>query len=191
MMTDRFDIYFSGQFMPDQEEALVRQRVGALFKASEQQLAMLFSGRTILVKRGVDIDTASQYRVAFRHAGALIDIRPHTPDSRAADASTQQRRAPEPSLTLNPPNTGSLIDCAPAVAQTVIPSTAHLGLAPPGAAMDETPPPAPQFFDTSTFSVCPEPNWSLDDCAQQPLTPAHPAPSDDGGLTLEQVEKDT
>ena len=61
----------------------------------------------------MDQDTAIRYRVALRDAGALLDIRPHKSDT--AQVGSNSDNQAEETLTLLPPNTGNLIDCAIAV----------------------------------------------------------------------------
>ncbi len=71
-----FDIYFSGQLLPDTDEATARAKIGAMFKANEKQIAKLFSGKPKAIKRSVNMDKAVKYRLAFRDIGALVDIKP-------------------------------------------------------------------------------------------------------------------
>ncbi|VAX11705.1 hypothetical protein MNBD_GAMMA26-65 [hydrothermal vent metagenome] len=150
MSTDRFDIFFSGQVIEGQDEAAVQAKIGKMFKANPQQLERLFSGSPVTVKSGVDLDTAVKYRVAFRNAGALVDIKPQ-----ASETTPPAPPPPEPkteeqgekaaiSLDLLPPNTGSLVDCALEIDPASIPDISGVDLASPGVTMDESePPPLP------------------------------------------------
>jgi hypothetical protein len=208
-----FDIYFSGKVMEGQDPALVRQKVGILFKAKEAQLNALFSGSPVRVKAGVDQDAAVKYRVAFRNAGALLEIRPAAaaaapPPSPAAEPSTPpsppaERPAPverpaapptPPSppveraapverpapaappaaartvvgaggaLSLLPPRSGSLIDCAVEEVPAELPDIRDLAMANRGAALDESPPEPPLELDLSGLKVLPPNTGSLADC---------------------------
>lgn len=76
MAAPLFDIYFSGQVLDGHDLARVKKGVAALFKAKESQVEKLFSGKPTRIKAGVDQDVAVKFRVAFRKAGALVDIAP-------------------------------------------------------------------------------------------------------------------
>ena len=76
MSLDTYDVYFSGATLKDADPAEAKRKVGAIFKLEGEKLERLFSGKPIPIKRGVDMDQAVKYRVAFRDAGALVDIVP-------------------------------------------------------------------------------------------------------------------
>jgi hypothetical protein len=144
-----------------------RQQIGKIFKANDEQLNKLFSGNPVKIKTGVDVDTASKYRVAFRNAGAIIDIKPSASSSYTSDKSpsvetSSQKEIEE--LTLLPPNTGSLIDCAKEVTPQQTPNTEHISLASPGTVIDESPEPEPAEIDISSLSVSPANSGTLEDC---------------------------
>lgn len=142
MPIDQYDIFFTGTIIEGQDEAEVRIKVGQIFKASGDKLDRLFSGEPIKIKSGVDLDTASKYRVAFREAGALIDIKPvgSKPSPKPAPvvkpsakptpapAPEQQPAITESEITLSAPNTGSLIDCAEEVTPAPIPNIDNLSM---------------------------------------------------------------
>lgn len=69
-----YEIAFSGQMVAGADPLQVRQAVQRLFNASEQMLEQLFSGRRVVVKRGLDRATAEKYRQAFARAGALVEV---------------------------------------------------------------------------------------------------------------------
>ena len=184
MSTERYDIFFSGKIIEGQDDAEVRTKIGQMFKAGPQQLERLFSGKPIKVKSGIDLDNAVKYRVAFRDAGALVDIKPAASD---AEASPQQpapsesaeskpdtpaKAAPPPTeaedIILLPPNTGSLIDCAPEVIPTPIPDISGIDVANVGATIDESEPPPPANIDTEGLTLNPARTGSLEDC-QEPV----------------------
>ena len=75
MSFETYDVYFSGQIMKDRDPAEVKSRIGALFKLQGAKLDALFSGSPVAIKKGIDMDQAVKYRVAFRDAGALVEIR--------------------------------------------------------------------------------------------------------------------
>jgi len=170
MSTEKFDIFFSGQIMEDQDEAEVRTKVGRIFKANEKQVERLFSGQEVKIKSGVDLDNAVKYRVAFRNAGALIDIRPTstasaTPTAQPQTTAPQQPQAttsPPPAespqstkdgIELLPPKTGSLIDCAPEVVPAAIPNIDDMDFGSNAEPLDATEPPPPANIDTQGLTL--------------------------------------
>jgi len=151
MAEERYDIFFAGKTLPGEDPLEVRRKVGTLFKAQDEALERLFSGTAVRVKAGVDQETAIKYRVAFRNAGALVEIQP------------ANQTAPPGSLSLLPPNTGSLIDCAPGIEALPLPDISDYALSPEGAALDETSPAPPPEIDTSGLSLGPAGSGSLEE----------------------------
>ncbi|MCB1859760.1 MAG: hypothetical protein KDI63_15915 [Gammaproteobacteria bacterium] len=182
MPETRYDLYFSGKTMEGSDPQTVRSKIGRLFAANDKTLDRLFSGSPVRVKSEVDQETASKYRVAFREAGALLDIRPATASNRPATTRPDES---EP-WTLLPPNTGSLIDCAPPVTALPIAETPGISLAPPGADMDTAEDPQPAVIDISGLTMSAPRTGSLEDY-QSPVLPA-PIP-DISALELEKRDK--
>ncbi len=180
-MSERFDIFFSGQIMAGQDETAVRARLGRIFNATPEQLDRLFSGRPVKIKAGVDIEKAGRYRVSFRNAGALIEIKPAA--ATTATPAAAPRKPPPPAgarMELLPARTGSLIDCAPRVAPAVIPGAERLAFGDDSTPLDDRPPPPPARIDTSGLTLGPaRPDTALDE-----RPPPPPARIDTSGLTL-------
>ena len=198
MSQERFDIYFSGELLPDHAPAAVRQWLGSQFKLQGEALERLFSGQPVRIKQGVDLDTAGRYRAAFRQAGALVEIRQVTGPTAPAAAPAASPAADEPELL--PANTGTLEDCAAAVEPMPIPDISYLGLADPGPMeaaateaaarplpdtgfldldtpghpLDDTPEPAPADIATDHLSAQPANTGDLSDCVQD--KPPQPIP---------------
>jgi hypothetical protein len=177
MPEERFDILFSGQLIQGRDPDSVRQQVGRLFKASPEQLERLFCGRPVVIKKGVDLEAASRYRLAFRQAGALVDIRPAGAPGTAPQTPAPQTpapRTPAPGMTLTPANTGSLEDCAPVVVPVPLPDISAIGLGGGDRPLDETPPPPPAQVDISRLDLVPGQDWTLEDCQPLPLAELTP-----------------
>ena len=161
MSFEKYDIFFSGELIDGADEAEARSKIGALFKLPPDKVDSLFSGKPVAVKRDVDMDTAVKYRVAFRDAGALINIKPagkaaaEKPASSAATPAEPQAEN-DNGMTLAPANTGSLEDCAPKVVPTPIPDISYMNLDDVGTPIDESEPPPPLEVDTSNLSLTPE-----------------------------------
>lgn len=164
MPSQPFDIIFSGQLIEGNNLDEVKKRIEKLFKADSGLLDRLFSGKPVIIKSGVDDETATKYRVAFRKAGALIEIKPSKNEVRG-DISPPHNVLSN--LTLLPTNTGSLIDCAKQVVPQPIPDIDHISLASAGAIIDESPDIEPEEIDTSTLSVSPPNSGTLEDCKKQ------------------------
>lgn len=164
-----FDIYFSGQLLPDADPALARAGVAKLFKLEGKALDKLFAGNAVRIARSVDVEKANRYRKAFRKFGALIDVVPHhaeapeKPGRTTAPVSVTDSES-ESGLVLLPPQTGTLEDCAPIVDAQHIGDISGLSLADPGSELVTAPPVTTVEYDTSAFSLGPANSGSLEDC---------------------------
>jgi hypothetical protein len=78
-MSQLYDIFFAAQLIEGFEEATVRQNIARLFKANDETLEKLFSGKPQLIKRGVDKAAAIKYKTAMQNAGAVARIREQAP----------------------------------------------------------------------------------------------------------------
>jgi len=179
MPIDLYDIFFSGTIMEGQNEAEVKAKVGRIFKAEGARLERLFSGQPIRIKAGVDLDTAVKYRVTFRDAGALVDIKPSdtsTDNGTQPPQSSGSQPPPQPAeshtgtdeISLLPPRTGSLEDFAEKVTPAPLPDISGLSMDQPGITLDETEPPPPVEINTEGLS---DAIGSLEDY-QLPVEPA-------------------
>lgn len=74
MADAKYDIYFRGEVLPEKDPQQVKQAIASLFKASDEKLAVLFSGQLSTIKKSVDKATASKYQQAFKKAGAKAII---------------------------------------------------------------------------------------------------------------------
>lgn len=155
-----FDIYFLGEMLPDAAPDAVKAGVAGLFKVELGKVDKLFSGKPLRVKQGVDSDTASRYRAAFREVGALIQIVPtgsQPPQVKGATHGTASSVAATTAPASETPSK-STVTAHPAMAKP------SMSLAAPGAIMDESRPPPPADIDTSGLEVLPANTGSLEDC---------------------------
>lgn len=155
MSFETYNVYFSGKIMKGQDPEEVRKKIGAMFKLEGSKLDRLFSGQAEAIKQGLDMDHAVKYRVAFRDAGALVEIRQvESSQSEAASAPSQSREsAPQEALTLSPPNSFDLSDCAVPVTPQEIPDISSLALDKPGGMLDESSPAEPLEIDTDELEL--------------------------------------
>lgn len=151
-----FEVVFQGQVQPGLDPAQVRARIGQLFQVDERQVGILFSGRRVVIKSGLDEQTAQRYRQAIERAGARCEIVPLKADPVAAARAVAPRDefmaafadVQAPDFPLAEPG-ADMQDSYQEHAPLNIDLSA-LSLAPPGADLgqqpDPSPPPAP---DTS------------------------------------------
>ena len=152
MPEDRYNIVFAGVLLGGADAAEARARLGGTFRLDSAQLDNLFSGRPIVVKRDVDLMTATRFQQAFLAAGARAEIEAVGVPAASPDSEQDLEQA------------------ATAKAETTIAVGDHLALAPIGAPLDEIddrgPPRNP---DTSALSLVPADGWDLSDCAPLPV----------------------
>ena len=192
MSDDLFDIYFAGKVINADELETVKQKVAKLFNANESVLAKLFSGTPVKIKKAVDMDTAIKYRVKFREAGAVVDIRPAKsvadaipkPATFAIDDSgdASNERAP---ATAENPIPEKTIPPKPIQEQPQSPASLNAGLAMTGAFIDDTPPPPPANISTDGLSAAEPNSGSLEEFAE--MVVAAPLP-DISQLDIEQTD---
>jgi hypothetical protein len=197
MSDDLFDIYFSGKVIDENQLPEVKQKIGKLFNANEAVLDKLFSGKPTKIKKAVDMDTAIKYRVKFREAGAIVDIRPSQSaapppaSSPAAEAIPQSNftaaEAATPEAVANPvPNAAAVETSAPPQAAVAsAPGSIDASLATPGSIIDETPEPPPASYNTDQFDLGEANSGSLEDFAETVM----PAPvPDTSALDVEETD---
>ncbi len=79
-----YEVVFRGDVVPGQSIVDVKQRLGELFSADPARIDGMFSGRPVVIKRGLDQSTAERYQASMHRAGAVVDIRPAAPGSEEA-----------------------------------------------------------------------------------------------------------
>ncbi len=87
-MEPLYNIYYAGELLPGHELATTREQLGKLFKAGDETLDKLFSGKPQLLKRECDKATAVKYQQAMEKAGAKPTIKAaHSAEQTAPSAS--------------------------------------------------------------------------------------------------------
>ena len=74
MNEERFDLVFSGELVAGFDVAQVKKNIQALFRIDDAKVLVLFSGKPIALRKGLDADAANKYRVAMKKAGARVDV---------------------------------------------------------------------------------------------------------------------
>ncbi|WP_284381922.1 hypothetical protein [Litoribrevibacter albus] len=98
-----FEVIFQGKVIEGKDIQQVRQNLGRMFKADEAKLNALFSGKTVVIKSGLDQATAQKYLAALEKAGAQAEIRsldsaPAQPPKAQNPASFIAKEFSKPSL---------------------------------------------------------------------------------------------
>lgn len=76
MSSQLYRIVFDGEINRGSTLAQVKRDLAALFQADAEVIDQLFSGRPIVLKRGLDAETAIQYVSAMSRAGAVSRMEP-------------------------------------------------------------------------------------------------------------------
>ena len=65
-MSEQFRLVFAGEINQGQHAAVVKKRLGAVLKLDTERMDVLFSGKSVVVKKVTDIATAARYQAAFK-----------------------------------------------------------------------------------------------------------------------------
>jgi hypothetical protein len=103
-MTDakNHHVIFEGRITGEIGIAEVKRNLAAMFKMNGTQVESLFSGKPIVIKRDIDVQTAQKYAAAFKKAGAVCRIAsndnptPAGPAAASASAKTAPTTSPAP-----------------------------------------------------------------------------------------------
>ncbi len=103
MADAQYAVIFQGQIADGADPAAVRANLGKLFKADSERVEKMFSGQKVVIKRGLDVDSAAKYKAVLLKAGALVavvDMAAKIPAETkpAAPASPQPNVAPAPAV---------------------------------------------------------------------------------------------
>ena len=146
MDTAAYDIVFSGSLLAGRDPAQVRAELARLFKTDVAGIERLFCGQTVIIKKGIDRQTADKYRAVLEKAGALCEVRTHASTDEAAGTASRMTIAPA----------GELLAAADSVVPPVFNlghmSLAEVGVDILGAAASMV---APPMYDLTAFSVAP------------------------------------
>lgn len=69
-----YEIVFSGQLVPGAQAERVQANLAKLFQADATRIALLFSGRRLVLKNNLDQAAAEKYRSTLERAGARVDV---------------------------------------------------------------------------------------------------------------------
>jgi len=105
-MADKlFNIVFNGEFVKGVNESAVKANVGKLFGVDEKQLAVIFSGKRVVLKKQIASGVAIKYRGKLKQAGIVTAIEPVSPEAVASDAGAPETSAAGSNTESNVDNT--------------------------------------------------------------------------------------
>lgn len=165
-----YEIAFAGQLVPGAQLPQVKENLARLFQADAQRIELLFSGRRMVIKSGLDAAGAEKYRATLERAGALAMVQ-------ALDVPVEEVElapAPVPAAPAAPATAGARViprdEYMAAFADVQAPD---FGIAPVGADLQDSRPAAPApRVDLSQFSLAPLGS----DMGQVKAGPAAPPP---------------
>lgn len=111
-MSSLYNVVFSGETVAGADPAAVKSNVGRLFRVEGPTLDRLFSGQSVILKKGIDQATAMKIRAAMKQAGAiarLVDLAaPEAPPPSAPAAPAPVTApVPPPAVATLPAGTGA------------------------------------------------------------------------------------
>lgn len=156
----RYEITFSGELAPGAKLEHVEANLARLFQADAQRIALLFSGRRIVIKQDLDHAGVEKYRQAMARAGAIAEVRPMPVEVEEIELALPREDAAPTAPTRIPVATGHKpLKVAPRdeyMAAFVDVEAPDFGVAPVGADLQDARPPAkPPAVDLSQFSLAP------------------------------------
>ena len=96
MSTDNYEVAFSGQIAEGADLEKVKVNVAQMFKADEAKLAHLFSGKRVVIKKGIDQQTAMKYQAALTKAGAVCEVVNLSAEAEPVEAVEVKAETPKP-----------------------------------------------------------------------------------------------
>lgn len=102
-MDPLYDVCFAGEILQGQDLDTVKLKIAKLFNTNDATLDRLFSGKTQLLKKGCDRETALKYKKAIEQAGAKPVLRSSAPNTAAespkAEPEARATAAQAPKMT--------------------------------------------------------------------------------------------
>lgn len=74
MAEQQFNLVFKGELVRGADPVQTKQNMAKLFKISAEKVEALFSGKPMVLKKGLDFETGNKYRVAIKKAGCRVDL---------------------------------------------------------------------------------------------------------------------
>lgn len=153
----RYEIVLAGELVPGNSLEQVKANLARLFQADAQRVALLLSGRRVVIRQGLDRASAEKYRDAIVRAGVIAEMREMAveeielappPGSPPAPAVRTTAKGGPPALVVQPRDEY--------MAAFVNVEAPDFGVAPLGVDLqDDYSAPAPPPLDLSALSIAP------------------------------------
>ena len=91
MALQLYQIVFSGEVANGWEVDTVKKNLSRLFNADPKVIATLFSGRPVVIRKGIDQDAATKYIAVLANAGGIGRAQP-MPAAETGTEPHEQRR---------------------------------------------------------------------------------------------------
>jgi hypothetical protein len=171
MPMNLYEIVFSGQLVPGAQRERVEANLAKLFQADAQRIALLFSGRRLVLKNNLDQAAAEKYRSTLERAGALAEM----VDMQVDMEEVELAPPPDSPGFYDPPQANRRLQVAPRdayMAAFLEVDAPDFSIADLGSALQEpkVPVPAPRL-DLSQMSLAPV-GADMDQIKKPPARPA-------------------
>ncbi len=168
-----FEIAFSGELVEGARVEVVKANLAKLFQADEQRIALLFSGRRVVIKSGLDAAGAEKYRMTLERAGARVEVCDLSAEVEEIELAAPPPAAPLAAAPAARPGRLQVTPRDEVMAAFSDVDAPDFGLAPVGADLQDDKPEAPApHLDLSGLSVAPVGS----DMGQAKAEPAPPVP---------------
>jgi hypothetical protein len=149
-----YEIVFSGEIIPGTQRETVQSNLARLFQADERRVALLFSGRRLMLKNGLNAAAAEKYRATLERAGAVAQVLPMVIEAEVEEI--EMAAAPAPIERAAPVRRAQVVPRDAYMAAFAEVDAPDFAMAQAGAALQEEKPqvPAPRL-DLSQFSLAP------------------------------------
>lgn len=188
MADQQFNVVFKGELVKGASAEQVKNNLAKLFKAEPSKLDNLFTGKAVIIKKGLDLAGADKYQAVLRRAGAVVELvdvsaraqtaaQPTSPETIAQSSPKEPAKPPQPPANLTVAEVGAtLVEATPT--PPVDFDTTHLNLAELGVNLVEVEKISAPDYDLSGLSLDPV---GVDLAEKKPVEPAN---FDTSGLSL-------
>lgn len=154
-MDERYRLVFRGEVLDGQHPAVVKKRLQALMKVSDEHADAMFAGKPVVLRQDADTETSARFQKAFKEAGARLRVMPVgaaedlPAEAEPGSVADAVESSEEPSLA----EPGALLSTGAGEPASQAPDTSHISLAVLGVDLGQ---PVAQ-----TPVVIPEVGWDL------------------------------
>lgn len=93
-MAETYDLVFKAELVKGVDLVQAKRNMAQLFKIDAPKVEALFAGKPVVLKKGLDFDTASKYRAAIKKAGCRVDLVERAPANKAPETAAPKPMPP-------------------------------------------------------------------------------------------------